>query len=123
MLLADQHRRLGGLARPGHEFLAPGPGAPPQLGPAPVEHGRADVSERVGRVAEPGPVPVQAEERVLHHVLGGRAVAEHDDGEPDEADRVCPVQLRDAGGGVGARPADATAGRQRGRAGRVHRVH
>jgi hypothetical protein len=45
---------------------------------AAVEHRRADIGLRVGPVRELAPTPVQAEERVLNHVLGRRAVAEHD---------------------------------------------
>jgi hypothetical protein len=48
-------------------------------------------------------VPVEAEERVLDHVFGGVPVAEHDDGQPDQAGRVRFVQRGHAGLGVGRR--------------------
>jgi len=51
-----------------------------QRRPAPVDHAGAHVGQRVGRVREPFPAPVQSAERLLHHVLGRGPVAEHDDG-------------------------------------------
>jgi hypothetical protein len=38
--------------------------------------------------------PVEAEEGILHHALGGRLVAQHEYREPDEAKRVRLVQRR-----------------------------
>ena len=38
------------------------------------------------------PAPVEPAERLLHRVLGGGPVAEHDDGQPDQPEGVRPVQ-------------------------------
>ena len=59
-------------------------------------------------------MPVQAEERVLHHVLGGAAVAQHDDGEPDQPHRVGLVERGHAGRRVGVGVRSAPRGRPRG---------
>jgi uncharacterized phage protein gp47/JayE len=40
---------------------------------------------------------------VLDHVLGDRLVADHDDGQPDQAGRVRLIERRQAGRGVGRR--------------------
>ena len=100
MLLADEHRRLGGLPGRDRGRQPSGPVTIPQRVPAAVEYRGVDVGQGVAAVDEPGPVPVQAEDRVLHHVLGRGAVAEHDDREPDEPHRVRLVAR-------GARPAPA----------------
>jgi hypothetical protein len=54
-------------------------------------------------------VAVQPAERVLDHILGGGPVAQHDDGEPDQPDRVRLIQggdgLRGVRAGFVVRPA------------------
>jgi len=73
--------------------------AGPELAAASVQDRRPDVRDRLGRVVEVAPPAVQAAERVLHDVFGRDQVAEHDDGELDEADRVRLVQRGDVSGG------------------------
>ena len=62
---------------------------------AAVEHAGPDVAERLSRVDEGVPAPVQAEKGILHEVLGRRPVAGHHKGQPDEAEGVRLVKRRD----------------------------
>jgi tetratricopeptide (TPR) repeat protein len=79
----------GAAGQPGHRAAAA------QRAAAAVQHRRPDVGQGLGLVGEPGPVPVQAAERVLHHVLGGGPVAQHDVRQPDQAQGVRVVQRGD----------------------------
>jgi hypothetical protein len=97
MLLGQQDGRLGGVERrPAVACRRPVPAIPAGLaaerGAAAVEHAGPHVIQRVGRVVEPVPVPVEAEERVLHDVLGRAAVPEHDEPQPDQAHGMRRVQ-------------------------------
>ena len=62
---------------------------------AAVEHAGPDVAERLSRVDQGVPAPVQAEKGILHEVLGRRPVAGHQEGQPDEAEGVRLVKRRD----------------------------
>ena len=82
--------------------VAAGPAA--VRGAAAVEHAGAQVPERPVPVLQGRPPAVQAEEGVLHDVLGRGLVAEHDLGQLDQAERVRLVERGDplpaASGGV-----------------------
>ena len=56
-----------------------------------VVHDRR-MGQRAAGVGQPAPVPVQAAEGVLDHVLGRRPVAEHEVGQPDQAHGLGAVQ-------------------------------
>src|SRR5581483_973735 len=92
----------GGLGRPDRRIvlhrtqrqrLAPDPGA--DRGARGVQHRGAQVSEQIRRITTAPPVPVQAEEGLLHHVLRGRLVADEQQGEPDKRQAMGPVQVLD----------------------------
>ena len=51
------------------------------------------------------PVPAQSAERLLHDVLRARSAAQHDVGQPDQAERVRLVQSRDCSFRAGLVPA------------------
>ena len=84
-LLAAEH---GGLRRSGRRLVQGDPvteGPAAQDAAAAVQHRGPDVGQRAAGVGQPAPVPVQAAEGVLNHVLGRRPVAEHVVGQPDQA--------------------------------------
>ena len=55
----------------------------------------------MGVVGDAVPGPVEAAERLLHHVLGRLPVTEHQECEPRQAQRMPPVEGRDRLAGVG----------------------
>jgi hypothetical protein len=55
----------------------------------------------VAVVGQPVPGPVQAAERLLHHVLGRLPVPEHDEREPGQAEGVTAVQRGHRVTGIG----------------------
>jgi hypothetical protein len=69
------------------------------------------------------PAPVQPAERVLHHVLGGSPVTEHDDGQPDQAERVGLVQCGHGAAGVWSIQGSALTGRGGRLARRLAHIH
>jgi adenylate kinase family enzyme len=75
--------------------------SPSQRRAAPVDHRRAEVVLRVA-VHELGAL-VQADEDVLHDVLGGAPVAEDERGYPDQLGPVRPERLIEATAGICAR--------------------
>ena len=72
--------------------IAGGP-APPQHRPAAVDHRGAQVGDRGLGVAQPGPVAVEAGERLLHHVLGRGRFVDQQDRQPHHAHPLLPVQV------------------------------
>jgi hypothetical protein len=94
VLLADQRQGLGGFAGRirGRRIQAAVPAAAAQRRPAVVDHAGPRVAQRLGGVREAVPAPVEPAERLLHRVLGGGPVAEHDDGQPDQPEGVRTVQ-------------------------------
>jgi hypothetical protein len=62
---------------------------------AAVHDGRAQVTGHPAVVVQGRPVPVRAQERLLHDVLGARLVTNQQQGQPDEPDHVPPVQIAD----------------------------
>lgn len=63
--------------------------------PAAVDHGGAEVTEYAVRISDGGPLPVQAEERVLHQVLGRGPLTGEQQREPHQAQGVFSIQLVD----------------------------
>jgi hypothetical protein len=63
--------------------------------PAAIHHRGAQVSQDAARILDLVPVPVQAEERVLHDVLRRGAVTGKQQREPHQPERVLPVQILD----------------------------
>jgi hypothetical protein len=63
--------------------------------PAAVHHRGAQVGQHTARILKVVPAPVQAKERILHHVLGRGAVPGQQQREPHQPERVLPVQILD----------------------------
>lgn len=108
VLLPDKRGELGGRGvGDGLAGTPLGPEPAAQLVPAAVDRRGPQVGRRLAGVGQVSPSPVEAGERLLDDVLGGGPVAEHDQGQPDQADRMPPVQPGDCRRGVGrGRPRD-----------------
>ena len=95
VLLAEQQPRVGGLGVRRLDQRELGvPRAFAQHRTAAVEHARADVGEGALGVVERVPAAEQAEEGVLHRVLGRLPLTEHDHREAEQPKRVRLVQRR-----------------------------
>jgi hypothetical protein len=57
-----------------------------------VEHAGPHIGEGALRIGQVVPPAVQPGEGFLRHVLGGLLVAQHDVGQPDEAERVLLIK-------------------------------
>ena len=71
---------------------------PPVVVAGEVEHDRAQVGRRLGRVLDPVDVAGQADERLLHEVLGGVAVVDEQAGEAHERRALGSRTARPRGG-------------------------
>jgi hypothetical protein len=102
VLFGQQHDALGrqGVDQTLAGVPATGPDLAAQHRAAIVQDRGPHVIERPVLVRQAVPAPVQRAEGVLDRVLGRRPVAEHHQGQPDQADRVQFVQRRHCGFGA-----------------------
>jgi hypothetical protein len=95
-VLVRQHRSLSGLDQDRRLRTQPqGNQVSAAARPAAINHGGTQVGQDVSRILDLVPVPVQTEERVLHHVFGRGAVPGEQEREPHQPERVLPVQILD----------------------------